>query len=422
MKKFAFGKVFFCIFAALKPIAMEDDITKPITDAFYMKLASTSLKFKRYLYDKINWETRLIGIKGARGVGKTTLLLQRIKEYFPKKGEALYVSLDNLWFKTHTLEELVAYQYAHGMTHLFLDEVHKYPDWSISIKNLYDTYNDLYIVYTGSSMLEIDYSKVDLSRRQTLYTLHGLSLREYMAFEGALTTEPIALQDLLERHIDIAFDLFQKTKVLKHFSRYLESGYYPFYKDAKKDYLLQLAEVANLVIDTDLPAVEEVTYSTVKKTKVLLMLIAQNLPLMPNINKLTVQLDTSRDLCLKMLYALDRAELTLLLTENVKDYKHIITPEKIYLNNTNLMRALAIKSEIGTVRETFFANQTSAVATLTMPKKGDFLLDGTHLFEVGGKNKSFDQIKDIPNSYLAIDETEVGYGNRIPLWMFGFLY
>lgn len=401
---------------------MEDDIVKPITDAFYMKLSTTNLKFKRYLYDKINWETRLIGIKGARGVGKTTILLQRIKEYFPKKGEALYVSLDNLWFKTHTLEELVAYEYAHGVTHLFLDEVHKYPDWSISIKNLYDTYNDLYIVYTGSSMLEIDYSKVDLSRRQTLYTLHGLSLREYMEFEGVMTTEPIALDDLLKRHIDIAFDLFQKTKVLKHFSNYLESGYYPFYKDAKKDYLLQLAEVANLVIDTDLPAVEEVTYSTVKKTKVLLMLIAQNLPLMPNINKLTVQLDTSRDLCLKMLYALDRAKLIQLLTENVKDYKHIITPKKIYLNNTNLMRALAIKSEIGTVRETFFANQTSAVATLTMPKKGDFLLNGTSLFEVGGQGKKFDQIKDIPNSFLAVDDTEVGFGNRIPLWMFGFLY
>ena len=401
---------------------MEDDIVKPITDAFYMKLSATNLKFKRYLYDKINWETRLIGIKGARGVGKTTILLQRIKEYFPKKGEALYVSLDNLWFKTHTLEELVAYEYAHGITHLFLDEVHKYPDWSISIKNLYDTYNDLYIVYTGSSMLEIDYSKVYLSRRQTLYTLHGLSLREYMEFEGVMTTEPIALDDLLKHHIDIAFDLFQKTKVLKYFSNYLENGYYPFYKDAKKDYLLQLAEVANLVIDTDLPAVEEVTYSTVKKTKVLLMLIAQNLPLMPNINKLTVQLDTSRDLCLKMLYALDRAELIQLLTENIKDYKHIITPEKIYLNNTNLMRALAVKSEIGTVRETFFANQTSAVATLTMPKKGDFLINGTSLFEVGGQGKKFDQIKDIPNSYLAVDDTEVGFGNRIPLWMFGFLY
>ena len=369
---------------------MEDEIVKPITDAYLMRLSATDLKFKRYLYDKINWETRLIGIKGARGVGKTTLMLQHIKEHFPKKSEALYVSLDNLWFKTHTLEELVAYEYAHGVT--------------------------------GSSMLEIDHSKVDLSRRQTLYTLRGLSLREYMAFEGAMTAEPIALNDLLERHIEIAYDLFQKAKVLKYFSAYLENGYYPFYKDAKKDYLIQLAEVANLVIDTDLPAVEEVTYSTVRKTKTLLMLIAQNLPLMPNVNKLTVQLDTSRELCLKMLYALDRAELIQLLTEKVKDYKHIITPEKIYLNNTNLMRALAPRSEIGTVRETFFANQTSAVATLTMPKKGDFLLNGTSLFEVGGQGKKFDQIKDIPNSYLAIDETEIGYGNKIPLWMFGFLY
>ena len=159
---------------------MEEESVKTIIDAYYMKLSATSLKFNRYLYDKINWETRLIGIKGARGVGKTTLMLQHIKEHFPKKNEALYVSLDNLWFKTHTLEELVAYEYAHGVTHLFLDEVHKYTYWSITIKNLYDTYSDLYIVYTGSSMLEIDHSKVDLSRRQTLYTLPGLSLREYM--------------------------------------------------------------------------------------------------------------------------------------------------------------------------------------------------------------------------------------------------
>ena len=401
---------------------MEDDIVKPIVDSFYMKLATTSLKFKRYLYDKINWETRLIGIKGARGVGKTTLMLQHIKEHFPKANETLYVSLDNLWFKTHTLEELVAYEYAHGVTHLFLDEVHKYPDWSITIKNLYDTYNDLYIVYTGSSMLEIDHSKVDLSRRQTLYTLRGLSLREYMEFEGVLTTTPITLNDLLERHIEIAFDLFQQTKVLKHFSKYLESGYYPFYKDAKKDYLIQLAEVANLVIDTDLPAVEEVTYGTVQKTKTLLMLIAQNLPLMPNINKLTVQLETGRDLCLKMLYALDRAELILLLTQKIKDYKHMIAPEKIYLNNTNLMKAIAPVTDIGTIRETFFANQVSSVADITMPKKGDFMLDGKWLFEVGGQSKTFDQIANIPNSFLAIDETEVGIGNKIPLWMFGLLY
>ena len=401
---------------------MEDGIVKPIVDSFYMKLAATNLKFKRYLYNRINWETRLIGIKGARGVGKTTLMLQHIKEHFPKTNDTLYVSLDNLWFKTHTLEELVAYEYAHGVTHFFLDEVHKYPDWSITIKNMYDTYNDLYIVYTGSSMLEIDHSKVDLSRRQTLYTLRGLSLREYMEFEGVLTTAPIALNDLLEHHIEIAFDLFQQTKVLKHFSKYLESGYYPFYKDAKKDYLLQLAEVANLVIDTDLPAVEEVTYSTVQKTKTLLMLIAQNLPLMPNINKLTVQLETGRDLCLKMLYALDRAELILLLTQKVKDYKHRITPEKIYLNNTNLMKAIAPVTDIGTIRETLFANQVAAVADITMPKKGDFLLDGKWLFEVGGQNKTFDQIANTPNSFLAIDDTEVGIGNKIPLWMFGFLY
>lgn len=401
---------------------MEQNIIQPLIDAYRMKLAHTSLRFKRYLYAQINWDVRLIGIKGARGVGKTTLLLQHIKESFPKSSLALYVSLDNLWFKTHTLEELAEYAHLHGITHLFLDEVHKYPDWSITIKNLYDLYDDLSIVYTGSSMLEIDHSKTDLSRRQTLYTLYGMSFREYLEFEGVTAMQAIGFDELLSDHEEIASELTVKVKVMQQFAQYLKNGYYPFYKDAGKDYLMRLQEVASLIIETDLPAVEDVSYGTIQKTKTLLMIIAQSLPLVPNVNKLGAQLETGRDLCLKMLYALDRAGLILLLTEKIKDYKHLISPEKIYLNNTNLMNALSLQTEIGTMRETFFANQLSAVAKLTMPKEGDFMVNETYLFEVGGKGKTFRQIADIPNSYLAVDDTEIGYENRIPLWMFGFLY
>lgn len=401
---------------------MEQNTIQPLIDAFRLKLARTSLKFKRYLYAQINWDVRLIGIKGARGVGKTTLLLQHIKESFPKYGHALYVSLDNLWFKAHTMEELAEYAHQHGITHLFLDEVHKYPDWSVTIKNLYDLYDDLNIVYTGSSMLEIDHSKTDLSRRQTLYTLYGMSFREYLEFEGITAMQAVELKDLLANHEEIASNLSVKAKVMQHFAHYLRDGYYPFYKDAGKDYLMRLQEVANLIIETDLPAVEDVSYGTIQKTKTLLMIIAQSLPLVPNVNKLGAQLETGRDLCLKMLYALDRAGLILLLTEKIKDYKHLISPEKIFLNNTNLMNALSLQSEIGTIRETFFANQLSAVAEITMPKEGDFMVNDTYLFEVGGKGKTFRQIAGIPNSYLAIDDTEIGYENRIPLWMFGLLY
>lgn len=401
---------------------MDSEIVLPLWEAYHAKLGAIDLKFKRFLFNHINWDSRLIGIKGARGVGKTTLLLQKIKETYPNVDEVMYVSLDNLWFKTHTLEELVKHLYNLGITHIFLDEVHKYPDWSAIIKNLYDTYNDLFIVYTGSSLLEIDNSKVDLSRRQTVYTMPGLSFREYLILEGLVDVVPLLLTDLLKYHVSIAMDMVSKTKILKAFSDYLNHGYYPFYRDAQNDYLLRLEEVANLVIDSDLPAVENVSYGTVNKTKTLLMLIAQSVPFTPNISKLGAQLETGRDLCLKMLYTLDKANLIALFIKNIKDYKHLISPEKIYLNNTNLMYALTAKTDRGTLRETFFANQMSQVCQLSIPDSGDFVADNTFTFEVGGKCKTFKQIADLPDGYIVIDDAETGYGHRIPIWMFGLLY
>ena len=290
------------------------------------------------------------------------------------------------------------------------------------LKNFYDSYPDLKIVYTGSAMLAIENSVADLSRRQSLYTLHGLSFREYLEYEGVETIPPVGLEDLLKNHIQYALDIISKIKVLKHFDRYLKAGYYPYYKEAGEDYLMRIGEVARLIIDGDIPAVEDITYMTTQKIKKLLMVIAENVPLEPNINKLSAQLESTRDQTLKMLYLLDRAGLLWLLTDKIKDYKHLTGPKKIYLNNTNLMHALSGNISEGTMRETFFANQVGAVATLTMPKQGDFMADGKYLFEVGGSRKTFDQIADIPNSYLAIDDVETGNGNRIPLWMFGCLY
>ena len=395
---------------------------QPLLNAYHRKLAATDLQFKRYLYDQINWDVRLIGIKGARGVGKTTMLMQHIKETFQNIDDALYVSLDNLWFETHKLEELIEFLYTHGVTYIYFDEVHKYKNWMTLLKNFYDSYPDLKIVYTGSAMLAIENSVADLSRRQSLYTLHGLSFREYLEYEGVETIPPVGLEDLLKNHIQYALDIISKIKVLKHFDRYLKAGYYPYYKEAGEDYLMRIGEVARLIIDGDIPAVEDITYMTTQKIKKLLMVIAENVPLEPNINKLSAQLESTRDQTLKMLYLLDRAGLLWLLTDKIKDYKHLTGPKKIYLNNTNLMHALSGNISEGTMRETFFANQVGAVATLTMPKQGDFMADGKYLFEVGGSRKTFDQIADIPNSYLAIDDVETGNGNRIPLWMFGCLY
>ena len=402
---------------------MEYADIQPLLNAYHRKMANTDLKFKRYLYDQINWDVRLLGIKGARGVGKTTMLIQHIKETFDNIDDALYVSLDNLWFQNHSVDELVEFLYTHGVNHIYFDEVHKHKDWTTLLKNLYDNYPDLNIVYTGSAMLAIDNSKSDLSRRQSLYTLHGMSFREYLEYEGVISLPPISLEDLLKRHTSYALEATSKIKVLKYFEQYLGEGYYPYYKEAGKDYLMRVSEVAQLVVESDIPAVEEsITYATRQKIKKLLMVIAENVPLEPNINKLSMNLESTRDQTLKMLYLLDRAALLGLLTDKIKDYKHLTGPKKIYLNNTNLMKALTGNVSEGTKRETFFANQVGAVVTLTMPKQGDFMAEEKYLFEVGGARKTFSQIADWPNSYLALDDIEVGYGNRIPLWLFGCLY
>lgn len=401
---------------------MSQDDLQALHAKYLRKLAAVDTTFKRYLFNQINWEVRLIGIKGARGVGKTTLLLQRIKEAFVDPNEAFYVSLDDFWFQSHTLDELAQWLNSRGVTHLFLDEVHKYPNWSQALKNLYDDYPKMCVVYTGSSMLEIDHSKADLSRRQTLYTLNVMSFREYLAFEGVLDMPALSLEGLLKDHMAMAMDITANVKVLRHFDDYLRRGCYPFYKESGDDFLLRLDETAQVVMEMDLPAVEEVTYQTIQKAKSLLMIIARNVPLEPNIQTLVAELETTRDLCLKLLYALDRAGMLLLLTDEPKSYKHLVKPKKIYLGNTNLMHAFVPSVDVGTSRETFFLNQLGGVAEVVMPKRGDFKANGKYLFEVGGNNKSFGQIADMPDSYLVVDDIETGYGARIPLWMFGMLY
>jgi predicted AAA+ superfamily ATPase len=401
---------------------MERENLETLYTSFYRKLAKTSLDYKRYLYEKINWNARMLGIKGARGVGKTTLLLQRIKLEFANTDTILYVSLDDLWFKTNSLQELAEYAYMHGVTHLFIDEVHHYADWSQNLKNIYDNYPDLNIVYTGSSILEIDNSKADLSRRQTIYELSGLSFREFLLFEKIMNVVPVSLETLVNQHLTLAMEITQKVKILPLFEKYLRHGYYPFYKDAGEDFFVRLKEVASLIIDTDLPAVEEVEYATVQKAKKMLMILAERVPFTPNISRLCKELETTRDLSLKLLYALDRAALLGVLTSEIKSYRQLSKPDKIYLNNSNLIYALTANVDKGNLRETFFYNQTKNVLDVVMPKQGDFLVNGKYLFEVGGKSKTFEQIKDLPNSFLAVDDVEFGHKNRIPLWLFGFLY
>ena len=380
-----------------------------------------SLDFKRDLYYRINWNARFIGIKGPKGVGKSTLMLQRIKESL-SDANVLYVSLDDMWFANNTLAELVEYHYINGGTHLFLDEVHKYPHWQTYIKNIYDKYPTMRVVFTGSSMLQIEKGEGDLSRRVVMYTMDGMSFREYLGFEGILRYPVVSLEDLLSRHTAIASDIVQNVKIIPQFKDFCQYGYYPFYKEDKESFHSRLMEVCRQIIENDIPAVENVEYATVLKLKKLLMIISLQVPFVPKMEELYSQLETSREQGLKLLKLLERGGLLGLLNTRVKALKQMASPEKMYFNNTNLMYAFNKSPEIGTVRETFFYNQVGCAAELFYPKKGDFQIDEKTIIEVGGPNKSFAQIKDMPDSFLAVDDVEVGWGNRIPLWLFGFLY
>ena len=401
---------------------MESIELQPLFNNYHRKIARIDLRFKRYLYDQINWSARIISIKGARGVGKTTMLLQHILENYEDIDKTLYASLDDLWFSTHSLIDLVDWADQHGVQRLYLDEVHKYARWKGTLKNIYDSYPDMSIVYTSSSLLIMDNATVDLSRRQTAYTLYGMSFREFLAFENILHYPAIALEDLLQNHVRHAMQIVRNVKMASYFEAYLEHGYYPFYREVGEDFTSRLREIVSVVIDSDLPVVENMTFETLQKVKKLVMIISERVPFEPKMSELWTQLVTNNELGLRMLYALDKAQIFALLTSKVKNYKFLYKPDKIFLGNTNLMHVLCPLVNKGNERETLFCCQLQVNNDVKHPLKGDFLVNDKYLFEVGGRKKSFEQIADVPNSFLAVDDTEVGHGNRIPLWLFGFTY
>lgn len=385
-------------------------------------LSSVDLSFTRYLYNKIDWNNRLIIVKGAKGVGKTTMLLQHIKRSFADVKKALYVSADNLWLLNHSIVDLADYHYLHGGTHLFIDEVYKYKNWSEEIKNIYDSYPDMHIVVTGSCMLKIEECVADLSRRARQYTMVGLSFREYLALEGVIDILPIDLPNLLEDHFKIAQDITHKIKVIPHFEQYVQKGYYPFYREEGDGFYDRLSQVVSTIIETEIPAVGNVEYEMVYRAKLLMSVMAERSPFTLNITSLTKSLSLSRNSVIKLLELLDKAALIRRLFSVPLGMGMFAKSEKMLFNNTSLMYALATQVDAGTMRETFIASQLSVDHTLHMPSQGDIVVDGKWLFEVGGKGKSFKQIKDLSDSYVAADNMEVGFGNKIPLWLFGLLY
>jgi predicted AAA+ superfamily ATPase len=280
----------------------------------------------------------------------------------------------------------------------------------------------MHVVFTGSSMLEIYKSNADLSRRAIHYELNGLSFREFLLLENGLNLPVLYLEDILQNHQSIASEIIGKIKILPEFRKYLKYGYYPIYKEGIKSYPLRLQNIVNTVLDNDLPAVEKIEYTTIYKIKKLLMILSELVPYTPNINQLSNDIESNRANTLRYLSYLQKAGLINTFLSQKKGMSAMSKPNKIYLNNSNLLHVLASENaNIGTVRETFFANQLSVKHTVNTSQKGDFQVDD-RTFEIGGDTKRYTQIKDMPNSYVAADDIEVGYGNKIPLWLFGFLY
>ena len=395
-----------------------------IIQQFQSRLKSVDLSFKRYLWNEIDWKNRLIAITGARGVGKTTMLLQYIKVNFKTNNEnVLYVSLDNLYFSKTTLSDFADEFVKRDGKFLFLDEVHKYPNWSVEIKNIYDNYPELSIVFTGSSALDILKGKADLSRRIVTYKMNGLSFREFLEFKYHIAFPVYALKDLTVNGVEISNVINSTIKPIKFFEEYLKTGYYPYFIEDEKNYYLRIEQTINQIIETDLLTIEHIDFTAINNLRKLLIVIAEIVPFKPNIVKLSKQIGINRDTLLKYLHWLARAELLLLLETDTYGISKLNKPEKVYLNNPNLVYALTESvPNIGTLRETFFYNQLKVRHNVRYTDKGDFSIDNSFVFEIGGKNKTNKQIAGIENAFIAADNIEYAYKNTLPVWMFGFLY
>jgi len=346
-----------------------------------------------------------------------------MKQHLPSDTSALYVSLDNIWFSEHRLIELIDSFVKRGGKYLFVDEVHKYPNWSQELKNAYDDYPELKIVFTGSSLLEILNARADLSRRAVVYQMQGLSFREYLNMKLSENFSSYSLQNILENHRDISSDILKKVKPLQYFHYYLETGYYPFSFEMKDLYYTQLEEIVALILELELPALRGVEMSHTIKLKQLLLAIAESAPFTPNIQKLSEQIGINRATLVSYLHYLQETDLTKHLYRDSSGMSKLQKPDKIFLENTNLAYVLAAhRADIGNLRESFFLNQLSYRHKVEYPEKGDFWVDKKYTFEIGGKNKNNRQIYSIPEAYIAADDIEYGVDNKIPLWMFGFLY
>jgi hypothetical protein len=386
-------------------------------------LANTPMDFKRYLYNKVNWKNRLIGIKGARGTGKTTLVLQWIKAQNLSSEKAIYLSLDDIYFSSNTLKSTIDEFYKLGGSVVALDEVHKYSNWSQEIKNIYDFYPSLKIIFTGSSIIDISKQQGDLSRRAVMYELNGLSYREYLSFIGIAEMPSFSLEDLLKENLNERSHWPKDFRPLQYFKEYLEFGYYPFVSEDMQSVHQRIRQMVRTIVESDMAELQEFDIRNAKKLLQLIFIIAQQVPFKPNISSLAAKTNIHRNTLGMYLYYLEQAKLISLLHETGNSVATLQKPDKIYMNNTTLLAALATEGyETGTLRETFFQSQLSSQYSLSAPKQGDFTVNGKFTFEIGGKGKTGTQLENKKNAWVVRDGVEYTTSTSIPLWMFGFLY
>lgn len=390
-------------------------------------IAHTPTAYVRSIMDRIDWSIRLIAIKGPKGVGKSTLMLQYIKTHYTfDDRHVLYCSADTSYFTTHTLVDTADTFCKMGGRHLFIDEVHKYENWSREIKEIYDLHKDLHIVVSGSSLLQINDGQADLSRRMTEYLMPGLSFREYLWFSSEIQIKAISLEHLLEKPNTFCNEVKAKCHPLEFFQKYLEEGYYPYFFENENIYQNSVEAVVNYTIDVELPHCRKLEVGNTRKIKALLQTISSMVPYEVDISKLSKNVGIQRLTVLKYLNHLEEAALIRRLFTNIQSVSDLQKPDKILLDNPNLLYTLSNeKPSIGTVRETFFCNQLASSGHRVEYgglKGGDFRINGNLIIEVGGRDKGFAQLHDEENAYVAADGIDTATFRKIPLWAFGCLY
>jgi len=384
-------------------------------------LAQEVPEYKRFLFDKIDFNERLIGVLGSRGVGKTTMLLQYLHTIYKVK-KTLYIMADHPLVVVLGLFAIADEFQKKGGEVLIIDEIHKIKNFETDLKLIYDSFFSLNVVFTGSNAVAIDNAKADLSRRAVIHRLPVLSFREFLELETNENFESMSLNEILQNHTSHAIEILSKVKPFAYFEEYLKSGVYPFYTSSKDSYIQKLLSALMQILETDLPMIYTIDHDKINSFKKMMIMLCQSEPYDINISKLCGAVELNQRTLYKYLGILQAAGLIRILGAKSSGVSIISKPEKLYLDNTNLFSIFCDSPKIGTIRETFFASSVSYEHSINYPKSGDFILDDKHTFEVGGKDKSFKQLKDLKEGYVVADNIEIGIDNKIPLWLFGFLY